>query len=89
MPGFFYHGAEQAALEEHPEAEKRWHQHQNRGKRIDPEAMSEEEADQGPQHEELPVGQVENIADAENQRQTEGGEGVNPAQQHTTDEELQ
>jgi hypothetical protein len=89
VPGFFYNGAEQATLEEHSKAEKQRHQHQKGGKRIDPKAMSEEKADQGPQHEELPMGQVENIAHTENQRQTEGSEGVNATQQHTTDEELQ
>ena len=32
--------------------------------------------------------QVENIAHAEDQCQTKGGQGINAAQQHATDEEL-
>ena len=32
--------------------------------------------------------QVKNIAHAEDQRQTEGSQGINAAQQHTTDEKL-
>lgn len=33
--------------------------------------------------------QVENIAHAKDERQTEGSQGINAAQQHATDEELQ
>jgi hypothetical protein len=64
------------------EDEKRDDDEKNQ-KRIPARRRKDDVCDQPPQHQELPVGDVQNVCDAEDEGESEGGQRIRAALEHS------
>ena len=75
-------------LDQHADDEQHRHRHDQRDDRVDAELGGEEEADVHPDHHEFALGEIDDLDHAEDQRDADADERVNPADEQAVDDGL-
>ena len=80
--------ADQEVLQQHADHEQDRHRDGKRHQRIDPEARREEEADVHADHHEFALGEVDDLHDAEDQRDADAHQRIDSADQQAVNDGL-
>jgi hypothetical protein len=75
-------------LNQHTDHEQRRHRHEKRNNGIDAELLGEKEADVHSDHHEFALGEVDNLDDAEDQRNADTDKRIDTADEQAVDDGL-